>query len=82
MVIYFYGLNTLGKGLQCKIFLTMRLDDKRTKSLQYLLKEQTGNDYSDEQVQQIGLAIMRFVIAKHLQAKRLPKTESKGVMDE
>ncbi len=34
------------------------------KELQKLLKEQTGKDYSSEEAQKAGLAIVRFVIAK------------------
>lgn len=42
----------------------IRLSPKRIKELQKLLKEQTGKDYSDEEAQKAGLAIMRFVLAK------------------
>lgn len=42
----------------------MRLSSERIKTLQALLKEEFGLDYSDEQAQEAGLAIMRFVIAK------------------
>lgn len=42
----------------------MRLRSERIKSLQTLLKELTGRDYTDEQAQEAGMAIMRFVIAK------------------
>lgn len=42
----------------------MRLSPEQIKKLQKLLKEQTGKDYSDEEVQKAGLAIMRFVLAK------------------
>jgi hypothetical protein len=45
----------------------MRLSQKRIKELQKLLKEQTGHDYSDEEAQEAGLAIMRFVIIKESQ---------------
>lgn len=41
-----------------------RISPERIKELQKLLKEQTGKDYTDEEAQQAGLAIMRFVIAK------------------
>ncbi len=47
----------------------MRLSTKHIKALQTLLKEQFGLDYTEEQAQQAGLAIMRFVIAKELRAK-------------
>ncbi len=42
----------------------MRLSDERIKELQVLLKELYGLDYTTEQTQEAGLAIMRFVIAK------------------
>lgn len=42
----------------------MRLSDKRIKTLQILLKEEFGLDYSDEQAQEAGMAIMRLVVAK------------------
>lgn len=42
----------------------MRLNSERTKTLQALLKECCGLDYTDEQAQEAGMAIMRFVIAK------------------
>lgn len=43
----------------------MRLSDKRIKTLQILLKEEFGLDYSDEQAQEAGMAIMRLVVAKN-----------------
>lgn len=45
----------------------MRLSPERIKDLQKLLKEQTGKDYSDEEAQEAGLSIIRFVIAKESQ---------------
>ncbi len=51
----------------------MRLSQKHIAALQKLLKEQFGLDYSEEQAQQAGLAIMRFVIAKELRAKSREK---------
>ena len=47
--------------------MTARISHKRIKELQKLLKEQTGKDYTNEEAQESGLAIMRFVIAKELQ---------------
>jgi len=41
----------------------MRLSDERIKSLQQLLSE-LGLNYNDEQTQEAGMAIIRFVIAK------------------
>ena len=42
----------------------MRLSSERIKELQKILKEQLSIDYTDEQAQEAGLAIMRFVLAK------------------
>lgn len=42
----------------------MRLSDERMKKLQALLAEELGLDYSNEQAQEAGMAIMRFVLAK------------------
>jgi hypothetical protein len=42
----------------------MRLTQNQIKELQKLLKEQTGKDYTDEDAQEAGIAIIRFVIAK------------------
>ena len=42
----------------------MRFTSEQIKSLQKLLKEQTGKDYTDEETQQASLAIMRFVLVK------------------
>ena len=47
--------------------MSARISPKRIKELQKLLKEQTGKDYTDEEAQQAGLAIMRFVYVKELQ---------------
>jgi hypothetical protein len=47
----------------------MRFSDERIKALQELLKEQTGRDYTDEEAQEAGLAIMRFVLSKELRDK-------------
>ena len=41
-----------------------RLSPKQIKELQNLLKGQTGKDYTDEEAQQAGLSIMRFVLVK------------------
>lgn len=49
----------------------MRLSSERIKTLQALLKEEFGLEYSDEQAQEAGLAIMRFVIAKTQREKEL-----------
>lgn len=48
-----------------------RISPERIKELQKLLKEQTGKDYSSEEAQEAGLAIMRFVIAKEQRKQQL-----------
>jgi hypothetical protein len=53
--------------------MVMRLSPQRIKELQVLLKEQTGRDYTDEEAQEAGLAIMRFVIAKAKREQELNK---------
>lgn len=42
----------------------MRLSEKRVKSLQLLMCEKFGLEMTNEQAQEAGLAIMRFLIAK------------------
>jgi len=42
----------------------VRISDKQIKELQKILKEEHGLDYSDEEAQTAGLAIMRFTLAK------------------
>lgn len=49
----------------------MRLSSECIKSLQALLKEEFGFDYTDEQAQEAGMAIMRFAAAKALRRKKL-----------
>jgi hypothetical protein len=44
--------------------MSARISPERIKELQKLLKEQTGKDYTEEEAQEAGLAIIRFVIAK------------------
>jgi len=53
----------------------MRLSDERIKELKGLLKELYGLDYNDEQTQEAGLAIMRFVIVKTQRQRELTNTE-------
>lgn len=58
----------------------MRLSQERIRALQKLLKEQFDLDYTDEEAQQAGLAIMRFVVAKELRNQELkdkPKVNKK-----
>lgn len=59
--------------------MSARISPERIKELQKLLKEQTGKDYSDEEAQEAGMAIMRFVIAKEQRRRELEKeTEKKN----
>jgi len=53
----------------------VRICPERIKELQRLLKEQTGKDYTDEEAQQAGLNIMRFVIAKEDRRRELVKQQ-------
>lgn len=53
----------------------VRISPERIKELQKLLKEQTGKDYSDEEAQEAGLAIIRFVIAKERRRQELSKLQ-------
>ena len=57
-----------------------RISPARIEELQKLLKEQTGKDYSSEEAQEAGLAIMRFVIAKE-QRKQQLQSEAKPTQD-
>lgn len=49
----------------------MRISPKLIESLKLLLKEQSGLDYTDEEVQEAGIAIMRFTAAKLQRANTL-----------
>lgn len=51
----------------------MRISDKHIKQLQLLLNDQHGLEYTTEQTQEIGIAIMRFVIAKAKRQQELMK---------
>ena len=53
----------------------MRLSDKQIKDLQALLLEVTGKEYSPEETQTAGLAIMRFVYVKELRKHQLSNKE-------
>ncbi len=53
----------------------MRLSNERVKSLQLLLNDLCGLDYTDEQAQEAGMAIMRFVAAKAHRKQELNKTK-------
>lgn len=56
----------------------MRLSQERIKDLQKLLKEQTGKNYTDEEAQEAGLAIMRFVIAKERRRQELDNQQNEN----
>lgn len=49
--------------------MAARISSERIKELQKLLKEQTGKDYTDEEAQEAGLAILRFVLAKETRSR-------------
>lgn len=49
----------------------MRLSSEQVKALQLLLKDRFDLEYSDEQAQEAGLAILRFMLAKQLRAREL-----------
>ena len=53
--------------------LMARISPEHIKKLQKLLKEQTGKNYTDEEAQQAGMAIMRFVLAKEQRRRDLAK---------
>ena|GEM_PF-821585 len=57
--------------------LMVRISSERVKELQKLLKEQTGKDYTDEEAQEAGLAIMRFVVSKEQRRQELDKRQTK-----
>lgn len=54
----------------------VRISPERIKELQKLLKEQTGKDYSDEEAQEAGLAIMRFVVVKERRRQELNERQN------
>jgi hypothetical protein len=51
----------------------MHLSNYRIKALQALLKELHGLELTDEQAQEAGAAIIRFVVAKAQRQKELIK---------
>ncbi len=55
----------------------MRLSQTRIDELKRLLSERLGLNYTDEQTQQAGLAIIRFMVAKQLRSKNVREHESK-----
>ncbi len=56
----------------------MRLGIERVTSLQKLLKELYGLDYTSEQAQEAGTAIVRFVIAKAQRRHALTTNKENG----
>lgn len=52
----------------------MRLSDRKIKKLQELLRAEYGAEYSTEQAQEVGFAIMRFVVQKY--GKQRPEDEA------
>lgn len=51
----------------------MRLSNERIKQLQTLMREQHGLKLTDEQAQEAGMAIMRFVLTKAQRQQELTK---------
>lgn len=49
----------------------VRIRPAQIKKLKKLLKERAGKDYSEEEAQQAGLSIMRFMIAKEQRKQQL-----------
>lgn len=45
----------------------VQISPEMIEELQLLLKDQTHKDYTDEEAQEAGYAIIRFVIAKKLE---------------
>jgi len=56
----------------------VRISDKQIKELQKILKEDYGLDYSNEEAQTAGLAIMRFTLAKKRRELELKKEPDDG----
>lgn len=52
----------------------MRLSKERINALQKLLKDEFNIDYTDEEAQQAGLAIMHFAIAKERRKQEVQET--------
>jgi hypothetical protein len=51
----------------------VRLSEERIKSLQTLMRKNVGLELTNEQAQEAGMAVMRFVIAKAQREKELSK---------
>ena len=56
----------------------MRFSPARIKGLQRLLKEHYGVDYSEEEAQRAGIAIVRFIIAKKHRKQELANQRRYG----
>ncbi len=52
----------------------MRLSEERVRSLQALLSKEVGLELTNEQTQEAGVTIMRFVIAKAQRKQELIKS--------
>lgn len=57
----------------------MRVNDKHIKQLQAILRDEFGLIYTDEQAQEAGLAIMRFIISKHRRNNQSINKENEDV---
>ena len=55
----------------------MRLSDERIKCLQILLHDKYSLELTNEQAQEAGMAIMRFVLAKARREQELINMEKK-----
>jgi len=53
----------------------VRLSEERIKELQTLLKEEFNLDYTDEQAQEAGMAMIRFLIAKAQRRQELASSQ-------
>lgn len=60
----------------------MRISTESIKVLQAILKEYFGLEYTEEEAQQAGFAILRFVAAKQLRQKELASKVRKEAINE
>lgn len=56
----------------------MKLSNESIRSLKSIIKELYGLNYTDEQAQEAGLSIMRFVAAKNQRKQELVKAKGNG----
>jgi hypothetical protein len=54
----------------------MKLSEKSIAELRKLLKDQLGLDYDDQQANEAGTAIIRFVVAKERRAAHLASQDN------